>query len=100
MRLPSSRISRRSTPSARSASASIGRMTRPAQKESERRTLDGVIAALGLRPDQEPEEGEAPDFTMRLSGRLIGVEITAYRSGGRVEDGSPRRAVEAEWEQL
>ncbi len=31
-------------------------MTRPDQKRSERRTLDAVFAALGLRPDEEPLE--------------------------------------------
>lgn len=36
-------------------------MTRPDKKLSERRTLDAVLAALGLRPDQEPEAGEAPE---------------------------------------
>jgi hypothetical protein len=39
-------------------------MTRATQKKSERRTLNAVLDALGLRPDQEPEEGEAPDFTV------------------------------------
>jgi hypothetical protein len=73
-------------------------MTRPAQKESERRTLNGVMAALDLRPDQEPQEGEAPDFIIPVAGRLIGIEITAYRSGDSADDGRPRRAVEAEWE--
>ena len=77
-----------------------GRMTRPAQKESERRTLDAVMNALGLGPDQEPEEGEAPDFIMRIAGRVTGLEVTAYRSGDTVEDGTPRRAAEAEWEKL
>jgi hypothetical protein len=50
-------------------------MTRPSQKKSERQTLDAVLAALGLRPDQDPEAGEAPDFTMVISGRVIGLEI-------------------------
>jgi hypothetical protein len=75
-------------------------MTRPAQKQAERRTLDGVIAALGLHPDHEPEEGEAPDFTMPVSGRTIGVEITMYSSGATVEGGMERRQVESEWEIL
>lgn len=75
-------------------------MTRPTQKDAERRTLRGVLAALDLRPDEEPKEGEAPDFTMRVAGRLIGVEITTYRSGASVDDGSQRRPVENEWERL
>jgi hypothetical protein len=72
----------------------------PNNAESERRTLDGVFAALGLRPDDEPEQGETPDFLLRAGGRLIGVEITMYRSGATVEDGTERRPVESEWERL
>ena len=34
-------------------------MTREAQKVIERRTLDVLLASLGLRPDQEPEPAEA-----------------------------------------
>jgi hypothetical protein len=75
-------------------------MTRPSQKKSERQTLDAVVATLGLRPGQEPQDGEAPDFTMPVAGRLIGVEITMYRSGATVDDGSQRRPVENEWERL
>lgn len=75
-------------------------MTRANQKEAERRTLKAVLAALGLRPDQEPAEGETPDFMLLLSGRTIGVEITMYRSGDKVEDGTGRRLVENEWELL
>jgi hypothetical protein len=75
-------------------------MTRPDQKDSERRTLNAVLEALGVRPDQEPDQGETPDFTLLLSGRTIGVEITMYRSGATVEDGTGRRQVENEWELL
>jgi hypothetical protein len=75
-------------------------MTRQNQKDSERRTLDSVFNALGVRPDQEPAQGETPDFMVRLSGRAIGIEITMYRSGDTVEDGMGRRQVENEWELL
>ena len=75
-------------------------MTRPSQKHAERRTLDAVLTALGLHPDQEPKAGEAPDFTVLLSGRVIGLEITLYRSGEAMADGSKRRAVESEWASL
>jgi hypothetical protein len=75
-------------------------MTRPNQKEFERRTLDAVLAALGVRPDQEPEDGETPDLMVVLSGKMIGVEITMYRSGDTVEGGTGRRQVENEWELL
>ena len=75
-------------------------MTRPEQKSSERQALDAVLAALGLSPDQEPEHGEAPDFTVRVAGRTIGVEVTMYRYGATVDDGTERRSVENEWERL
>jgi len=75
-------------------------MTRLAQKQSERQTLNGVIAALGLRLDQSVKEGEAPDFIVPISGRHVGVEITMYRSGATVDDGTARRPVESEWERL
>jgi hypothetical protein len=75
-------------------------MTRPNQKRSERETLHALLAALDLRPDQEPEEGEAPDFTMAVAGRRIGIEITMYQSGDTVEDGRGRRQVESEWDRL
>ena len=75
-------------------------MTRPNQKDSERWTLDAVLEALSVCPEQAPAEGETPDFMVLLSGRTIGVEITMYRSGGTVEDGTDRRKVESEWEQL
>jgi len=75
-------------------------MTRPDQKRFERETLHAVLAALGLRPDEEPEEGEAPDFTMPIAGRRIGVEMTMYQSGATVEDGRGRRQVESEWDRL
>ena len=75
-------------------------MTRPNQKEAERRTLDAVLAALGVCPEREPADGETPDFTVVLSGKAVGVEITMYRSGDTVEDGTGRRLVENEWELL
>jgi len=75
-------------------------MTRPTQKKSERQTLDAVLAALGVKADREPEEGEAPDFTIPISGQTIGAEITMYRSGTTVDGGFPHRTVESEWERL
>lgn len=75
-------------------------MTREAQKVIERRTLDVLLASLGLRPDQEPEAGETPDFMVSLAGRLIGVEITMYSSTDTVDGGHRRRQVESEWDKL
>jgi hypothetical protein len=53
-----------------------------------------------LRPEPDPVEGESPDFTLTLSGRRIGVEVTMYRSGDTVEGGTERRQAEAEWAKL
>lgn len=50
-------------------------MTRESQKIDERRTIKMLMAALGVRPDREPESGEAPDFLVTLEGRKIGVEV-------------------------
>ena len=75
-------------------------MTRPGKKLDERGTLDRVLGALGLRPDEPAQEGEAPDFMVRLSGRNVGVEITTYQSGATVEDGSGRREAEGELDRL
>jgi hypothetical protein len=75
-------------------------MTRPAQKQAERRTLNNVIDALGLRLDSQPQQDETPDFLLCAGGRRIGVEITTYRSGVTVEGGTERRPIESEWERL
>jgi hypothetical protein len=75
-------------------------MTREVQKIIERRTLDVLLASLGLTPRQEPEAGEAPDFMVSLSGRRIGVEITIYSSADVVDGGYARRQVESEWDKL
>ncbi len=75
-------------------------MTRANQKEAERLTLNAALAALGLHTDREPAEGETPDFMVSLSGRTIGVEMTMYRSGDVIENGTGRRQVENEWELL
>ena len=77
-----------------------GAMTRPDQKLSERQTLDAVLAALNLLPDQEPQAGETPDFTVQISGRAVGIEITTYQSGATVDGGTARRKVESEWDLL
>jgi hypothetical protein len=75
-------------------------MTRKVQKTIERQTLDVVLAALGLCPDQEPEAGETPDFMASLAGRRIGVEVTMYTSTDTVDGDHRRRQVESEWDKL
>ncbi len=75
-------------------------MTRETQKVSEAKSLEVVLAALGLRPDRPPESGEKPDFIVPLSGRRIGVEITMYSSGDVIDGRYPLRAVESEWDKL
>jgi hypothetical protein len=56
-------------------------MTRSAQKTLEQRTLDLILARLGVRPDEEPKLGETPDFLVKIGERQIGLEITSYDSG-------------------
>jgi hypothetical protein len=76
-------------------------MTTVEKKIFERTTLDTVLGALGIKPDGKPEAGEAPDFMMKVSGRRIGFEVTAYQSGSTVEGSDAnRRRAEAEWEKL
>jgi hypothetical protein len=75
-------------------------MTQKDQKANERRTLDSVLAALGLQLDNEPQEGETPDFTFDHSNRTVGVEVTMYRSDEIFESGFRRRQLESEWECL
>jgi hypothetical protein len=74
-------------------------MTRSIQKENERGTLAELVAATGVQLESCPMEGEAPDFTIQISGRTIGVEVTIYQSGKTIA-GIQKRAVEAEWEEL
>ena len=75
-------------------------MTTTEKKESERRTLLHLLRALELCPDREPEDGETPDFIVLVSGRSIGIEITAFQSGTRTDDGVDLRKVEAEWQKF
>jgi hypothetical protein len=75
-------------------------MTQAKQKENERQTLNSVFAALGMHPDNDPVEGETPDFTFVHAGITIVVEITMYRSGDSVGGGLGRRQVESEWDLL
>jgi hypothetical protein len=78
-------------------------MTRQSQKESERRTVDELLSALGLTP-AKIEPTEVADFMLTLYGRTVGVEVTMYRSGKTVGGAGvkrrKRREVEAEWESL
>jgi hypothetical protein len=68
-------------------------MTRPNRKASERRTLNAVLEAPGVRPDQEPSRDETPDIALVLVGRTIAVEIAMYRSGTTVKDGTGRTTI-------
>jgi hypothetical protein len=75
-------------------------MTRQSQKESERRTLDVLLSALSMTPD-EIGASELPDFMLTMHGRNVGVEVTMYQSGTTVGSaGFKRRQVEAARESL
>jgi hypothetical protein len=69
-------------------------MTRPTQKEMERRLLDAFLRDLALAPSSI-EEGERPDFVVTLTelGR-VGMELTAYTAPGG------RRPVESAWDEF
>jgi hypothetical protein len=75
-------------------------VTRPEQKDSERRTVDALLQMIGVVADREPDHGEAPDFTAHIRGRVIGIEVTTYHSDTLLDDGMERRKVESEWEAL
>ncbi|MDR3738074.1 MAG: hypothetical protein P4L40_03550 [Terracidiphilus sp.] len=79
-------------------------MTRPSKKQEEKEILRALLCATCIQPERSAVEGEKPDFMVRISGRIVGVEVTLYRSdktvarvGGRAVK---RRAVESEWEHL
>ena len=75
-------------------------MVRQSKKESERRTVDELLSALGMTPDKI-EVSESPDFMLTMDGRTVGVEVTMYRSGTTVGGTRvKRRKVEAAWESL
>jgi hypothetical protein len=75
-------------------------MTRQSQKNSERRTVDELLSALGLAPDKI-DPTELPDFMLTMDGRTVGVEVTTYQSRTTVGSaGVKRRNVEARWESL
>ena len=75
-------------------------MTTMEQKEAERRTLEHVLAAVGIVPDESPAGGEAPDFTLTIASRTLGIEVTAFQAGTMTDDGVPLRQVEAEWQRF
>ena len=75
-------------------------MTTNEQKASERQSLQHVLGALGIAVDEEPVGGEAPDFTLAVAGRTIGIEVTAFQSGTRTDDGVALRQGEGEWQKL
>jgi len=75
-------------------------MTTADQKDAERRTLRNLLAMLALEPEEEPSGGETPDFVLSVSGRRIGVEITAFQSGDTTADGVELRKVEGEWQKF
>jgi hypothetical protein len=72
-------------------------MTRLSQKQEEREILLALFSAIGIQPANGFSDGETPDFAMRLSDRVVGVEVTLYRSE-RAVAGIKKRAVESEWE--
>jgi hypothetical protein len=79
-------------------------MTRLNQKQKEYEILRALLRATGIRPECLPLKAEKPDFTMLISGRTVGIEVTMYQSGKTVAGvgrrAVKRRVVESEWERL
>lgn len=74
-------------------------MTRPSQKEVERRIAGAYLQARGIAG--QPVDGpEPPDVIVEAPGGTIGLEITSYHRPGLTAAGRPRRVVEAAWEAI
>jgi hypothetical protein len=73
-------------------------MTRLAQKQQERAVLRQLFRNSKI-VDANYEDGERPDFIVRVANRSIGIEVTMFRSNESRGDHS-RRSVEASWEEL
>lgn len=69
------------------------------KKDLERFYLDEFFEVLKSTPE-DVQEGEAPDFVIRLKNRRIGVEVTEYHSSDKGEKGRPRRVIEEAWAEL
>lgn len=74
-------------------------MTRNTQKNEERAALVELMRTIDIDPDFPPIEGEAPDFIIQLSNRLVGIEMTKFQAASS-SGGTGRRGVEAAWEAL
>lgn len=84
--------------SARLVGRGCAAMTRLAKKQRER-----FYASLWLQRRGVSgllEEGEHPDFVVRLSAETLGIEIVEYHGGLSNRAGSKGRQVEASWEAL
>jgi hypothetical protein len=69
------------------------------KKEEERFYLNKFLALMDISP-LHIEDGESPDFLVKLKESQIGVEVTKYHSGIKGEKGRPRRAIEEDWAYL
>lgn len=73
------------------------KMTRGTQKAEERRVLNKLLSAIGVRPKSCLIPGETPDFTLCQSRRTIGVEVTMYFWKTK---NPKQRSYEAAWEEF
>ena len=69
------------------------------KKDTERFLLEEFLNIQGYEPDWI-RPGEAPDFTVRLGGQTVGVEITEFHAPRTGADGRPRRAIEGDWQRI
>lgn len=59
-------------------------MTRPAQKERERKAVERLRELYADFPPAEPKESEEPlDFTVARDGSCVGIEVTDFVVGDR-----------------
>ena len=69
------------------------------KKKIERFYLNEFFKILSKTPD-EVQQGEAPDFIVKLRHLTIGIEVTEFHSDLKGEKDRPRRAVEEAWAAL
>ena len=79
-------------------------MTRPSQKAAERgAAVEQLLVAIHLNAEID-DRGEKPDVILRVRDRLIGVEVTMYRSPRTVTSAPGKRftqrQIEFAWECL
>jgi len=69
------------------------------KKRIEHFYLEKFFKLLGEKPE-DVQEGEAPDFIVKLHQAKLGIEVTEFHSDLKGEKCWPRRAIEENWASL